>query len=203
MPRSLAVDCAGLLGVSDVAISFNHVTDHFTLSASSNEARALNEWQFTLAEGPTVDPPVRSAGVVDTAASTGNPWPRLSEKAHSIGYRAIAGVPLRIDGNAFATLVLMDRDETMTADTIGEAERLAYEIAPLILTALSRQTQPLQGNDDHNTFHQATGMVMSQVGIGAVAAAAMLRDYARAGDRLVTDVASEVVTLALDFRQVG
>src|SRR5690606_39508828 len=51
LPASFAVDCARLLNVSDSAISFVGDAGQVILCASSDEARSLDEWEFTLREG--------------------------------------------------------------------------------------------------------------------------------------------------------
>lgn len=58
VPISLSTDCARLLDVSDVTISFVGASDQFSICASSADARTLHDWEFTLKEGPgTTEPP--------------------------------------------------------------------------------------------------------------------------------------------------
>lgn len=201
LPTSLSTDCARLLGVSDVTVSFFAVSDQYTLSASSDDARSLDEWEFTFEEGPCIDAAVTStSNMTQTAEAHNTPWPRLSAKASAIGYRSIAGVPIGIRGTTFGTLNLHDRDGTITTETLANARHIAGAIAPLIVASLSRQ-QP-DGPADHDMFHQATGMVMSQMGIAVEAAVEVLRAHAWAHDRLLTDVADEVVSHRLTFQEV-
>lgn len=199
LPGSLATDCARLLDISDTTIAFVGASEQLILCASSDAARTLDEWEFTLQEGPCFDVGVTSTSQTgETAPSNTNPWPRLSAKAHALGYHSIAGVPLQAGGTTFATLNLHDRHGTITPETLADAEHIAMELALLVLGSLSQQTS-LDEPAEHDTFYQATGMVMAQMGIDAEAATEVLRTYARSHDRLLIDVASDVVARTLTF----
>ncbi len=200
LPGSLATDCARLLEVSDITISFVGASDQLILCSSSDDSRALAEWEFTFQEGPCFDAGVNSTSkTAETAPSNINPWPQLSAKAHAIGYPSIGGVPLRTGGTTFATINLQDRHGTITPETLADAEQIAKELASLVVGSLSQQPPSPDQPAEHDTFHQATGMVMSQMGIDAKSATDMLRAHAWAHDRLLTDIASEVVACTLTF----
>jgi GAF domain-containing protein len=195
LPGSLATDCVRLLEVSDITISFLGASDQLTLCTSSDDSRTLDEWEFTLQEGPCFDAGVTSTSkTAETAPSNTNPWPRLSAKAHAIGYQSIAGVPLRAGGTTFATLNLQDRHGTITPETLADAEQIAKELASLVVGSLSQQPPA-----EHDTFHQATGLVMAEMGIDAGSAADVLRAHAWSHDRLLMDIAPEVVARTLTF----
>ncbi|MEX1004494.1 MAG: ANTAR domain-containing protein [Acidimicrobiia bacterium] len=200
LPKTLAADFARVLGVSDLAISFIGTSDHVLLRSSSGDARSMHEWEFSLGTGPGFDAAVTgTATSAGTAASPNNPWPRLSAKARAIGYEAIAGVPWRVQGTTFATLTLQDRHGSITSETLADAERVGDELASLMVSSLG-QSRFLDLPADHDTFHQATGMVMKQMGIEAGSAVDVLRAHAWSHDRLLMEVATEVVGRALTFR---
>lgn len=200
LPGSLATDCARLLEVSDITISFVGASDQHILCSSSDDSRTLDEWEFTLQEGPCFDAGVNStSNTAETAPSNTNPWPQLSAKAHAIGYQSIAGVPLQAGGTTFATINLQDRHGTITPETLADAEQIAKELASLVVGSLSQQPPSPDQPAEHDTFHQATGMVMSQMGIDAGSGADVLRAHAWAHDRLIMDIASEVVARTLTF----
>ncbi|HVR32758.1 MAG TPA: ANTAR domain-containing protein [Acidimicrobiia bacterium] len=200
LPSSLAADCARVLGVSDITISFLGASDQVRLCSSSDDARSVDEWEFTLQEGPCFDAAVTgNSATGETAPSHTNPWPRLSAKAHAIGYRAIAGIACQVEGTTFATLNLQDRHGTITPETIADAEHIASELSSLLLDSLGKQPRFLDQPADHDTFHQATGLVMAQMGIDAGSAVEVLRAHAWSHDRLLVEVASEVVARTLTF----
>lgn len=200
LPGSLATDCARLLDVTDTTISFLGASDQLILCSSSDDTRALDEWEFTLQEGPCFDAgTTNTSKTAETAPSNTNPWPRLSAKAHALGYQSIGGVPLRAGGTTFATLNLQDRHRTITTETLADAEQIATEIADLVVGSLNQQPPSLDQPADHDAFHQATGMVMAQMGIDAASAAEVLRAHAWSHDRPLMDTASEVVARTLTF----
>ena len=53
------------------------------------------------------------------------------------------------------------------------------------------------------TVHQATGMVIVQAGVPAVDALAVLRAHAYATDQTLTEVADQVVSRRLDFKDLS
>lgn len=200
LPRSLATDCARLLDVTDTTISFIGTSDQVTLCASSDNAQSLDEWEFTLQEGPSIDAAATTTTRgSDTAPTESNPWPRLTAKAHAIGYQSIAAVPIRAQGTVFATLNLHDR-ERITPETLADAQHIADELASLVVGSLSEHPPPTDQTGHHDEFHQATGMVMNQMGIDAGAAAGVLRAHAGSHDRLLTDIAARVVARTLKFQ---
>lgn len=200
LPGSLATDCVRLLAVSDITISFVGASDQHILCTSSDDSRTLDEWEFTLQEGPCFDAGENSTSkTAETAPSNTNPWPQLSAKAHAIGYQSIAGVPLRVGGTTFATLNLQDRHGTITPETLADAAQIATELASLVVRSLSQQPPSLGQPAEHDTFHQATGMVMKQMGIDAGSAADVLRAHAWSYDRLLMETASEVVARTTRF----
>lgn len=200
LPGSLATDCARLLGVSDATISFAGASDQVLLCSSSDDARRVDEWEFTLQEGPCFDAAqTGTSRTAETAPSRTNPWPLLSAKAHGLGYQSIAGIPWRAEGTTFATLNLHDRNAIITPETLADAEHIAAELASLLVGSLSQQLPSLDQPAHHDTFHQATGMVMTQMGIDAGSAVEILRAHAWSHDRQLIDVASEVVARTLTF----
>lgn len=199
LPRSLAEDCARLLNVSDATISFPGRSDQITVSASSDEARALDEWEFAYQEGPGIDAvSTRTTATASTAAGDSNPWPRLAVKASAIGFLSIAGVPIMVQGTVFATLNLGDREGIIDPETVRAAEHVAEQLAPLIVAALT-EGPSFPRPTDRDQFHQATGMVMAQMRVDAAAAADALRTHAWSHDLELMDVAAEVVARRLSF----
>lgn len=200
IPASLCTDFARLLGVSDATVSFFGPSDHFTVGASSADARTLDQWEFTLFEGPCFDAAATNASsITETADPEVTLWPRLSAKAKALGYRSLAATPMQVEGRAFGVIELQDRNGTITSETLTNAEQIATEIATLIVGSLSRQFS-VNSQGDHSKFHQATGMVMAQLGTTAPAAIDVLRTHAWTHDRFVTDVADDVVSRTLNFQ---
>lgn len=200
LPTSLATDCARVLGVSDATISFFGAFDQILLSSSSDDARRVAEWEFTLLEGPCFDAAVAgTSNFAETAPSAENPWPQLSAKAQGLGYRCIGGIPWQVEGTFYTTLNIYDRHGSITLETLADAAQIAEGLASLVVGSFAQQPPSSDQLGEHDTFHQATGMVMTQMRIDARSAVDVLRAHAWSHDRLLMDVAAEVVDRTLTF----
>ena len=203
LPSSLAKEWARVLGVSDLTVSFCGGSDQVILCSSSEDAHSVGDWEFTLKEGPGCDAASTGASsCAETAPSPVNPWPRLSAKARGMGYESIGGIAWQVQGTIFATLSLQDRHGIITPATLADAEHIAEELTSLVVGSLGHQPSIFDQPADHDTFHQATGMVMRQMGVGAGAAGELLRAHAWAQDRLLMDVAAEAVAGVLTLPQL-
>ena len=193
LPPTLATEWAGLLGVSDLTISFVGTSEEAVLGSSSDDARIINEWEFTFQEGPRVDAVAKGTSqCAGTAPSETNPWPRLSAKARSAGYLSLAAIPWRVGEATFATVNLHHRPGAITPATIAATEHIADELTTALVDSLSLSLISIQSGD-RDAFHQATGMVMRQMSTDVAGAARALRAHAWSQDRLLIDVAGDVV----------
>jgi hypothetical protein len=200
LPVSVCADFALLLGVSEVSISLFSTAHQFTICASSAEARLLGEWAFTFQEGPAPGAPdTMTYCVADTATGSTSRWPRLAAKAHEMGYRSLASIPLRHGEAAVGTIQLQDRDGSIGTETLDDADLVAKELVALLLKLCARQSRAIHRLVDRHEFHQATGMVMRKFGIASAPATAMLRAYAWANDLTLLDVAQSVVSRELEL----
>jgi hypothetical protein len=202
--------CASGLDVDGAAISIHTASAaRQTLAATDETAIVLEELQFTLNEGACV-----------AAATTGNPvlvpdllhsteverWPVFAAAvAERTQVRALFAIPLQWGAVNLGVLDLYRRAPGRLDDTRQRDALDAAGIATLML--LSRLTDPDGRRDDRldstvlgrAEIHQATGMVLAQLDIAAPDALARLRGHAFAHDRLLVDVARDVVARRLRF----
>lgn len=192
---------------------------HRTLLASSDEVSAsLDELHFTLGEGPAVDAvsrghPVLVGDLADPA--TAGRWPAFSGAAIEAGVRAVFALPLQIGAVCLGVLVAYRVEPgRLSAEDLAQALRLADGAADALLDLAVPASGPDQPdgdgdgahNDNHRTYsfgaevHQASGMLMVQLGVSIEIALARLRAYAFAQGRPVSEIAREVVagTLLLE-----
>ena len=202
--------CAAGLDVDGAAISIHTASDtRQTLAATDKTATVLEELQFTLNEGACVE-----------AATTGNPvlvpdllhsteverWPVFAAAvAERTQVRALFAIPLQWGAVNLGVLDLYRRAPGRLDDTRQRDALDAADIATVML--LGRVTDPdgQAGDRPDGTalsrpeIHQATGMVLAQLDTTAPDALARLRGHAFAHDRLLIDVARDVVTRRLTF----
>jgi hypothetical protein len=205
--RTLLIDGASVTVVSG--------TGHRGLIVSTDEVAArLDELQSTLGVGPAFDAvtggyPVLSGDL--TAPTVRDRWPVFGGAAIDAGVRAVFALPLRIGAIELGVLVLHRRAiGDLSAAELSQALRLADAVAYAILDMATPAADghgalgPDQSSDMFvdSVFlgaevHQASGMVMVQLGVPIDAALARLRSYAFAYNRPLIDVARDVIAQTL------
>ena len=182
-----------------------------TVHATDRVAGELEEWQLTFGQGPCVDAfsdggPVLAADL--RAADYLARWPVFTPAALGSGARAVFAMPLQVGAIRLGVLDLYrTRPGPLSAHELADAFAYA-ETASMLLLDAAAGAQPdtaelaWQRDDPtahHAQVHQATGMILVQLGISAEAAFARLRAYAYAHDRRLGDVARDVVERRLRF----
>lgn len=212
------------LGVDGAVLSLLTATvSRVTLWASDTTAELLEELQFTLNEGACIEAAVtgRPVLVADLHHSTHTAhWPTFAAAvAEQTAVRALFALPLQWGSINLGVLDLY----RFSAGELSPAQHRdaldAAEVAALIM--LGQRTDPsLRTADRHDDgverpaeqwlndatghraeVHQATGMVLAQLGISATDALARLRAHAFVEQRLLVDVARDVVSRRLRFTE--
>jgi len=211
-PVGLGHVCAAVILAADVdgvalAVAVS-ATPRETLYASGPVASVMEELTLTLGEGPGVD--ALAGGMVLAADITDAEfvarWPVFAPAAAQAGVRAVFGLPLQaggirlgvmglyrsqpggLDGEQLAdALILADTACALLLDLVGQGPGRVYQGGP----------EPVGGQ--HPVVHQATGMLIVQLGVSAAVAMIRLRAYAYAHDRRLGDVAADVVARRLRF----
>lgn len=215
--RSLARDvcqaCCADLDIDGAAISVLTATEaRTTLWASDPTAHMLEELQFTLNEGSCIQ-----------AASTGSPvfvpdlhhdaqtrhWPVFAAAvAEQTPVRALFTLPMQWGAANVGVLDLYrnspgDLDDAQRADAMA-ATRIAamlllarYTEPPGTATAVPDDAEVMSLLDNRAEVHQATGMVLTQLGVTPQEALARMRAHAFLHQRLLIDVARDIVARRL------
>lgn len=185
-----------------------------TVYASDETAATLEELTLTVGEGPGLDAVRSGEPVLSPDLATAEAlvrWPAFAPAAAALGVLAVFALGLRIGAIRLGALTLFRRDPgDLTRTQMSDGLALA-DVACLLL--LDR-TGPA-GTDataravEHDgvrypEVHQATGMIIVQLGVDAETAFARLRAHAFAHNRRLRDVARDVVSRRLHFEpQVG
>lgn len=202
--------CVDGLDVDGAAISLMTGSDsRETLWASDATAALLEDLQFTLNEGACMQAAVTGYPVLiaDLNESTEvAQWPIFAAAvAERATVRALFALPLQWGAVNLGVLDLYRRTPgALSADQRRDALAAADTAALMMLTL---HTEPnVNGNQwlhpSHSNraeIHQATGMVLVQLGVSATEALARMRGYAFAEQRLLIDVARDVVSRRLVF----
>jgi hypothetical protein len=209
------VDSAALA----VAVS---ATPREMLYASDPVASVLEELVLTLGEGPGVD--ALTGGVVLAADITGAAfmarWPVFAPAAAQADVRAVFALPLQAGGIRLGVMGLYRSqpgglDDEQLADALILADTACALLLDLAGHGMAGQGLAGQGlgragrggpepvGGQHPVVHQATGMLIVQLGVSAAVAMTRLRAYAYAHDRRLRDVAVDVVARRLRFESEG
>lgn len=206
--------CAPFLTDLPVAgVSISVVSDRgsqSTISTSDAVAARLEELQFQLGEGPTLD--VLRTGRPCLAADLREPatratWPVFGGAALDEGARGLFSVPLLM-GPSTVGVVSMYAKKLLppwSADELDRAVGLAYAaVRPavgLATRSADAEREPAVGRQVgmRREVHQASGMITVQLGCTVDDAIMRLRAYAFAQGVSIDTVARRVVARRLDF----
>jgi len=178
--------------------------------ATDNVSATIEDLQLTLGEGPCIDAAVRGAPVLvpdlaDAADVATERWPSFMESAAHAGVKAVFAFPLRVGAISVGVIDLYrDRPGGLSATELPAA-LMAADAAALSLLYLDVDGENAFG-DDRTTrssyqmqVHQATGMVMAQVGVTIDQAFLLLRARAFAEARPLAELATDVVARRVRF----
>jgi hypothetical protein len=200
--------CVAGLDIDGAAISLHTAsTLRETLFATDATADLLEDLQFSLGEGACIEArrtgrPVLVPDMTDTADTSR--WPIYAGAVlEQANVRAIFALPLQWGTINLGVLNLYRSAPGSLSRTQLLDARSAADTAALLLLGLRTDPgdeQPWdQSWSSRAEIHQATGMVLAQLGVTAADAFARLRAHAFAEQRLLGDVARDVVARRLTF----
>ena len=177
-----------------------------SLGTTNEVSHLIEELQYTLGEGPCVDA-YRQDRVVaepDLAGPLARRWPAFTPPAVRAGVRAVFGFPLRVGTVRLGALnFYRDRPGPLSDGQHADALVVADVAARWVLEAQAGAPPDAlageleAGADFHFAVHNAAGMVAVQEEISVTEALIRLRAYAFGNDRLLADVADDVVARRL------
>ncbi|KUN15104.1 hypothetical protein AQI96_02590, partial [Streptomyces canus] len=197
VPGALCRHCVALLPeVAGLSISMpaDGSDRGVVLCASDDVAARLAEIQFTLGEGPCREATRLRAPVFATdltRAPDARRWPLFSAQATKVGVEAVFSLPLTGTGTPLGTLDLYRRTAgSLSVDRLRTA-LLVADAVTLTVLALDQASPDFEGvvtwlsgaESDREEVHQATGMIMMQLGVSAEEALLRLRARAFAQGR--------------------
>ncbi len=207
---TVTVDHAGAAAVA--AAEVDTVAVVVTLAASPRESvyassalgADLEELTTTLGEGPGVDAlrdgPALAADLREAWCRAR--WPIFAPAAVDLGACAAFALPLQVGGIRLGVMDLYRvRPGALDHDHLADALLLADTACALLLDGRGSigGKQPERAGLQHPEVHQATGMIVAQLGVTAAVALIRLRAYAYAHDERLRDVAANVVARRIRF----
>jgi GAF domain len=182
--------CVDLLPVDGAAVSIASAgTTQGTFGSSGELSRRLDEFQFTLGEGPCLD--AVNTGRPVLVGDVGDPghqlWPAFTREAMGSGVRAVFALPVALARAPVGALDLFRNEAGPLTDIGLEAGLWAAELAALPLLELMTEVGPALDDGDgwdqlasleRVEVYQATGMIIGHLDVDASEALVRLRAYA-------------------------
>jgi len=177
------------------------------VAASSEQVRLLELFQVQHDQGPCLDCFHRGEPVsaTDLTAAAGR-WPRFAPAARQAGFAAVQALPMRLRTQIIGALNLF----RVAAGPFGEAEtRVGQALADVATISLLHE-RSLRRSETLNeqlqaalnsrvTIEQAKGKLAERAGIDMDQAFEILRSYARARNRRLSELAMAFVTGSEDL----
>jgi GAF domain-containing protein len=202
--------CPPIVGVTGAGVMLmSGDIPHGSLCTTDEVSDLIEELQYTLGEGPCVDAYQQDNVVAepDLADPLTPRWPVFTPPALQAGVRAVFGFPLRFGTVRLGALnFYRDRPGPLSDDQHADALVIADVTARWVLETQAGAppgtvAEELEaGADFHFAVHNAAGMISVQLWISITEALIRLRAHAFSHNRLIADVAQDVVarTLRLD-----
>lgn len=180
-----------------------------TVHATDPTAAAIDEWQFTLGEGPAVDAfedgrPVLVTDLQDPALPYSRWWPAFTPAAVDAGVRAVYALPQQMGAIRLGALTFYHNEpRALSSAHLAQALQIADTTAIALLHLGHGTSDPAGGGQVPGgqlyraEVYQASGMIRVQLGISLQDAMIRLRARAFAEGRAIDDVARDIVARRL------
>jgi hypothetical protein len=173
------------------------------LCASDRLIAEIQQVQFSVGEGPALDAfrTARPVLLPDVAAVESTRWPMFTRAVAGLEIGAMFTFPIGLGAITLGVFELYRRRAGRLAPDDLSVVLAVTDLAGSALLALrARQLDGaedgawLDGAGSDRRVHQATGMLITQLGVGAEQAFARLRGYAFSNDLLIAAVAEQIVS---------
>lgn len=211
-PVRLCNVCMDVTGTSGVGIMLRSggVT-RGSLGTTDAVSALIEELQFMLGEGPCIDAYNLEVPIAEPdLADPNGRWLGFTPPIFKAGVRALFAFPLRVGTVRMGSLDLYrDHSGTLSDDQHADALIMADVVSQAVLTMqaeappdeLAAQLEAVMTSQ--NVVYQAVGMVSAQLGASVDASLIRLKAHAFASDRLLTELAQDVLARRLRFDAAG
>ncbi len=208
----LAMRCRELFEPGEVGFLLgDHAQRLRVVGSSSERLRLLELFELQNDEGPCLDCYRTSQPVVNERLEPGHGrWPRFVPEARRRGFTMAHALPMRLRGTTIGAVnVLQDHDRAVKDVELTLAQSMA-DIATIGLlqhravqeaTVLAEQLQ--RALNTRIVIEQAKGMLLERFETDIDTAFSRMRGYARSHNRLLGDVAGELLAGTLPAETLG
>jgi GAF domain-containing protein len=207
----LTARCVELLDVTSAGILLaDNQTGRLTAMAASDErARLLGLFEVQADEGPCRDCCRVGAAVVSVSFDSARErWPRFALQAAAIGFRSAEALPLRLRGEVIGSLNLfhdgpvgLDDAGLRMAQALADAATIGILQQRMLSRAESLAGQLQAALSSRVLIEQAKGVLAERLKVSPDDAFNILRSAARNRNRLLTDLAGDIVSGSAEAAQ--
>jgi len=207
-PRFVAA-VASWLGMPSATVTLRG-SEHVAAVAAASDptARAANELEILMAEGPVTDATARGTFIAGAGRSLLDWWPRYGPAAAELGVRAVVAAPLGPPETRIGALCAYGSEPVIPVGVAIATDCMAEALTQMILADVwepgACQDSPappvFDEADYRSVIHQAAGMVSVQFDCGVDVAEDLLAARAFADGVPVERIAIQVVCGGLSLR---
>ncbi|GEK23449.1 GAF and ANTAR domain-containing protein [Cellulomonas xylanilytica] len=202
LPVRLCRACVEVLGADGGAVTLaSTTTERLTLATSNGVSAQLEDLQDVLGEGPGQQAYEEGRVVVTQVDGLlDDAFPLFAHLADDLtGPLTVWAFPLHPGGPTFGVITVYRRTGEL-AHSLEDAQLLADAIGAALLDDTGPDgSLPFASWSDRARVHQATGMVVAQLGVTTQDALALLRAHAFASTTTVDAIAADVTGRRLTF----
>ena len=195
------------LPVNGTAVStMGDLLGNETIAATDAQAARLDELQFDLGEGPCWDALRYRRPILepDIRQRPQRVWAAFSPAISDQEVGALFAFPMLIGPLKIGAVdmyardaVSLDHEQTVRAAQLTDI--VARRVLQQALGPLAEDAKEAEGKYSRRIVHQATGMVLAQLGISPEDAHMVIRAHAFSTDQTMMDVSREILEGRLDF----
>jgi GAF domain-containing protein len=183
------IEACELAGISVV-----HPEGIDTPTATHEELRRIDQWQYEIGEGPCLEALRQEDVITSGDLANDDRWPKWGQQiARELGVQSSLSYRLFTTGRSLGALNLFSRrTNAFTDEDVLDGLALAAHVA-VALAAAMKEDQLLHGLRTRTTIGQAQGILMERFDIDADHAFDVLRRVSSQSNRKLRDVAAELV----------
>ena len=177
-----------------------------TVAASDSAIAAVEESQYELGEGPTLQAFATGRAVVlrDVAAETRDRWPMFHGAVSGLPVGSLCALPMQLGVVTVGVCVLYRGQPGLVSSEDLAVMLAVVDVTTFAFLALPESLRPRgasgwadEGSPARSQVHQATGMLIAQLDVNAEEAFARLRAHAFSHAQPLDEVADDIVSLRL------
>ena len=207
LPWRLGEACRSVFAAEGVAITMSGTSmDRITLCSTNEVAQHLEDLQEVLGEGPSIDAYSTGRAVrMGLDVASGARWPLFVDAVRrDVTAGSLCSLPMRAGPITIGVVSMYGLRDIVLDEPLQNAMYLCDAVGSAVLHDPGVHGEGVPGESWSNRaqVHQATGMIVAELGVTVDDALALLRAHAFSDETDLEDIAALVVRRELRFSEV-